>query len=875
VPRHLSALTAAVLLACGAVQAMVSAQEDAVAVLLHRLEGAIQEGGAPAFDALLSAGSDPARVAAFKAAWQSPAITRVVVRERDRTPRGDQSVVLVLEVLIEYGQTARMLTWRTTAVSQGEEWLFESLEMITSVDGLHRLQLDSTRQFRAHDLRVLAEDFELTLADGDVFLCRVPSGVTGLVLVGRGEMTFRPQPETEQHQIELLTGRRELRTAIRAAFVRIHPSDYGTRLAPESLTEVDVVPATRAAAEQVFRVESAKSFAVDLGELSRDAWSLLPPHGDFLAEVRTNRFGTLTYVHTGDEPENISLFDRARHRNISIYASRGRLASRGPFYNEDDETTYDVQDYNVDVTVAPERFWFDGRSSIRLRARNDNVSTVSLRLNASLSVRSVSAPEHGRLLFLRVRNQNALVVNLPTVLHGGSEITLTVAYSGRLEPQAPESEASLGQSPFLLGELEPGLVYSNRSYWHPQSSVTDYATATVRMTLPPEYGAVCSGVPAAGSPVTLRQPTERRIFLFRSTRPVRYLGCAISRFTHREGTSLDVPRLGAETPAAVQEVQLPLDVHTTSRLRGRAKDLLTHAADIVSFYAALMEEVPYARLSLAVIESPTPGGHSPPYLAAYQQTLPGTSQTWTTDPTSFADYPEFFLAHEIAHQWWGHGVGWQNYHEQWLSEGFSQYFAALYAERQRGPGVFASIIRQMNRWAVRSSPQGPVYLGYRLGHVKGDPRVVRALIYNKGAMVLHMLRRLVGDDAFFRSLRRFYRTHLFEKAGTDDVRRAFELETGRDLARFFDRWIYGWTLPALAHASRVEQTAKGSVLILQLSQRGELFDFPVTVTLRFRNGGNREVVLPVTDRTVEYRVPLEGALRGIDVNADRAALLVE
>ena len=78
---------------------------------------------------------------------------------------------------------------------------------------------------------------------------------------------------------------------------------------------------------------------------------------------------------------------------------------------------------------------------------------------------------------------------------------------------------------------------------------------------------------------------------------------------------------------------------------------------------------------------------------------------------------------------------------------------------------------------------------------ENDGRVFRALVYNKGAVVLHMLRRLVGDEAFFRGLRRFYAESRFTKAGTDDFRAAMEAESGRSLERFFERWIYGSTLP--------------------------------------------------------------------------------
>src|SRR5438128_6153438 len=121
----------------------------------------------------------------------------------------------------------------------------------------------------------------------------------------------------------------------------------------------------------------------------------------------------------------------------------------------------------------------------------------------------------------------------------------------------------------------------------------------------------------------------------------------------------------------------------------------------------------------------------------------------------------------------------------------------MYAQRQRGDDVFASVLRQMRKWGMDQTDQGPIYLGYRLGHIRGESRVFRALVYNKSAAVLHMLRRLVGDEAFFRGVRRFYEASRFRKAGTEELRAAMEAETGRPLARFFERWIYGSTLPQL------------------------------------------------------------------------------
>ena len=151
---------------------------------------------------------------------------------------------------------------------------------------------------------------------------------------------------------------------------------------------------------------------------------------------------------------------------------------------------------------------------------------------------------------------------------------------------------------------------------------------------------------------------------------------------------------------------------------------------------------------------------------------------WRNDPVAFENYPSFFLAHEIAHQWWGQAVGWKNYHEQWLSEGFAQYFAALYAERERGAGAVRQRDPPDAAVGDRHVAAGPGLPRLPPRHIKGDGRVFRALVYNKGAMVLHMLRRLVGDEAFFAGLRDFYAKRRYKKAGTDDFQVAMEKAAG-------------------------------------------------------------------------------------------------
>jgi aminopeptidase N len=174
------------------------------------------------------------------------------------------------------------------------------------------------------------------------------------------------------------------------------------------------------------------------------------------------------------------------------------------------------------------------------------------------------------------------------------------------------------------------------------------------------------------------------------------------------------------------------------------------------------------------------------------------------DPANFSNLPDFFLAHELAHQWWGQASAPAGYRERWLSEAWAQYAAALWIRQKDGEGAFRGMMDRMARWAMRHDPLGPIYLGQRLGVLLGDQRIFRATVYDKGAWVIHMLRGIVGDDAFFRGARRFLDTHRFAKVQTQDLREALEQESGKDLRPYFERWIYDTGLPLVEWTERGE-----------------------------------------------------------------------
>ena len=866
-----------------------------VRALLQQIEEAAQQGNPAAYTALLGAGANPSQAADFAAVEFVPGSTRVVIQERDRqrlngVPPGE-GFALTVDAFMEYGDRARIATWRIDIrKSSATDWRIAGQEQISAVENLFRLSVNPRQQFEAHNFSLIAEDLELTLIEGSVFTIDTGQGVTGLILLGRGEMRFHPSLEMEKGQVRIFSGADALDARFEAAYVRVGLLELHAD--PRVLVPRPVDPRELKRAEQIFREESPKSFLVDLADLTRDTWSLLPGEEDFLAEVRTRKYDTLTYARSFAEPEDVSVFDRRRKRNIAVYPSREKLAMRGRFYNEDELTAYDVQSYDIEVTSLPDRQWIEGRARMRLKVRAPSIGQLTVRLADSLVVRSVVSSQFGRLFSLRVTNQNTILVNLPVTLAQGTEISLTIDYSGRLEPQAADRETialeqreagAVAPEESMFPRVEPSFLYSNRSYWYPQSTITDYATASITITIPAEYGCVATGEMSSDSPQL--QPAAdpalaRKTYLFTAARPVRYLAFIISRFTRADRWTVAFTKEGLPSTAgdklseggAESYNTLDLIVEANPRQTNHGREVAERAVDIVQYYESVVGDSPYPSFTVALIENLTPGGHSPGYFAAVNQVLPTSGVTWRNDPAAFHSYPEFFLAHEVAHQWWGQAVGWRNYHEQWLSEGFSQYFAALYAQHFRGEEVFGNVLRQMRKWAIDESDQGPVYLGYRVGHLHSDGRAFRAIIYNKGAAVLHMMRRLLGDEAFFRGIRRFYADSRFQKVGTEDFRTAMEAETGRSLERFFERWVYGSALPRITFSYRVEPASPGQEVVLRFEQTGEIFDLPVTVTLQYADGKSATVVVPIWDREAEMRVPLQGVLRTVEISKDDGTL---
>ena len=241
---------------------------------------------------------------------------------------------LVVEVFAERGIEGRLGTWRVD-VSPGTprpaiRGVSRPVSRLSVVTGLYRLSLNTATEYDIHNLVVRAPDLALEMASGRAFVAETPDGPTALVLLGRGRMRFTPPDAAERTQIRIFARRRRARRrhrhglpAVLAGRVRV-PVQSG--VAP---------PAARSAASDLRTAPTSSTSSsggrlqIDLSDISRDRWSLTPTFGDLIAELRTRKFGLLTYARSGSEAEDITVFDRRRRRNISLYTSAAKLAQRG------------------------------------------------------------------------------------------------------------------------------------------------------------------------------------------------------------------------------------------------------------------------------------------------------------------------------------------------------------------------------------------------------------------------------------------------------------------------------------------------------------------------------------------------------------------
>ncbi len=227
------------------------------------------------------------------------------------------------------------------------------------------------------------------------------------------------------------------------------------------------------------------------------------------------------------------------------------------------------------------------------------------------------------------------------------------------------------------------------------------------------------------------------------------------------------------------------------------------------------------------------------------------------------------IAHELAHQWWGDLVTCRDWSHLWLNEGFASYAEALWDEHRHGSDAYAYNMYQKASPAMSGGKTRPVVdRRYPTPMSMFDGRS-----YPKGAWVLHMLRRRVGDDDFFKGVQQYGSEHRLQSAETADFRRTMERVTGRNLERFFYDWTERPGNPVLDVITEYAPATQQVRVVVKQTQSGEPFHFPLTLLLSC-SGADKPVVVEqeVTEKENTFLIPVPGTPTRVEVDPEQAVL---
>ena len=232
-----------------------------------------------------------------------------------------------------------------------------------------------------------------------------------------------------------------------------------------------------------------------------------------------------------------------------------------------------------------------------------------------------------------------------------------------------------------------------------------------------------------------------------------------------------------------------------------------------------------------------------------------TSESWDA-----RRMPHRFLAHEIAHQWWGNSVFPKGPGAGWLAEGFAEYSSYLWSEHAHGgKGALITCVRQAGD-QYRAVTGRKVEEALRATDPYDQRGAYQEVVYMKGALVLHALRYTVGDATFKRLMRAFADQYRWGRAAIPDFQQVAERVSGQRLGWFFDEWLGRKGLPQFIYSFQGESGPDGQpVALVRIHQEGEPYRTPLDLSLEVQNNVTTHRVL-LDQSTQEFRIPIRGPL---------------
>jgi len=503
---------------------------------------------------------------------------------------------------------------------------------------------------------------------------------------------------------------------------------------------------------------------------------------------------------------------------------------------------FDVLHYGLILEVVPADTLIAGIVTIDFTARDQPVTQIVLDLKDRMTCFSVTmtSPLQSALTF--VHSSDLLVIDLPEPLGPGEPGTIAVAFLGHPEPEGLfgfRIDSTPAGDLVLATVSEP---WSARSWWPCKDDLTDKATFSVDIRVPEGMTAVSIGNLVAQSDNTFSWVETEPI-------PTYLFSLTVSNFAELvddyQGTAGDFPLHHYLFPADAAAAELDLAV----------------LPDMLDFCGGLFGPYPFTGQQFGMTECVWDEAMEHP-----------TAVTWGDVLVTGDGQFETIVMHELAHMWFGDLVTPTDWTQVWLNEGFATYCEALWAEHQWGQAGLRSFMGAHN-WGFGYGWDTLV----KNAAISDPTYYFNPIPYNKGAWVLHMLRRWVGDADFFTILRNYLEdpTLRFANASSSDFQQHCEAVSGQDLEWFFHQWLYRNNHPVFRMGwSEVWQDGQDQVTIrLEQVQDPDPLDgnapYKVQADIRLRGAGLDTMVTVANDQADQmYTFTMPAVVTSVDFDPD-------
>jgi aminopeptidase N len=511
-----------------------------------------------------------------------------------------------------------------------------------------------------------------------------------------------------------------------------------------------------------------------------------------------------------------------------------------------------VDDYQIEATLEPHLHQITAKAKVKFTAMQD-LSVAVFELHNDLRVTKVTDEKNQLLSAERVTQDSTVRVPLPNGLSKDNSMTLTFEYEGQLE-NADNSPVP-GLSLAYIGDDTSYLLYAGR--WFPVNGYgLNRFTSTITISVPAHMLVIGSGketvsdVAAAKKPATNVLPTKT--FTFVSSKPS-FPGTIVA---------------GIFQEYKSDEAGMDLHVYFKPTHQSVAPAYTTTAVQEFTYYLTLFGLPPSQRLNL--VELP---GDTLPY--AWAPELVGLAGPSITEKTNYR-----LLADGIAHQWWGVSVSPATKDDWWLSDGFSRYSEAMYVENAAGAAGLEEAVKDMSVGALAYDTV-PLSSASKLDTFSTE---FQSLTTDKGAMILHMLRWVLGEDKFNKTMREFAGQYAGKSATTDDFRAIAEKNYGDQLTWFFSQWLDSTGAPefkvkyttyrlggAAAAQNPKEEKTPGFRVTGEITQDLDLFRMPIDLRID-TDGKTENKKIDVVGTNSPFTVETFGRPRKISIDPDHHVL---